>query len=131
MDARPFKDRTMHFGLSVMDLVESLPRKTISDILGRQLVRSATSVGANYRAACRAESSNDFIYKLEVVEEEVDESAYWLELIDRRSLGKPSSLKQLRQEADELTAMADATQATPIRNPQSEIHNPQLPGFVV
>jgi four helix bundle protein len=76
MDAREFKDRTMRFGMSVMDAVEALPRKLIPDILGRQVVRSSTSVGANYRAACRAKSTADFIYKMELVEEEVDESAY-------------------------------------------------------
>src|SRR6185295_17650269 len=100
MDAREFKDRTMRFGMSVMDLVEALPRKLIPDILGRQVVRSSTSVGANYRAACRAKSTADFIYKMELVEEEVDESASWLELLDRRSLGKPAALKELRKEAD-------------------------------
>ena len=109
MDAQEFKDRTMSFGMAVMDLVEALPRKLIPDVLGRQLVRSATSVGANYRAACRAKSPADFIYKMELVEEEVDESAYWLELIDRRSLAKAAILKPLRQEADELTALVVAS----------------------
>ena len=99
----------MRFGLSVIDLVEALPRKLTSDVLGRQLIRSATSVGANYRAGCRAKSTPDFIYKLELVEEEVDESAYWLELMDHRSLGKAAALKALRKEADELTAMVVAS----------------------
>ena len=109
MDSKEFKDRTMRFGLAVMTLVESLPRNLIPDILGRQLVRAATSVGANYRAACRAKSSSDFIYKMELVEEEVDESAYWLELIERRELAKATSIKPLRQEADELTTMVVAS----------------------
>src|SRR5262245_16424608 len=102
----------MKFGLTVMDLVEALPRKMVPDILGKQLVRAASSVGANYRAACRAKSQADFIYKMELVEEEVDESAYWLELIDRRSLTKSSSLQPLRREADELTALIVASVRT-------------------
>lgn len=67
MDAQEFKDRTMNFWMTVMDLVETLPKKLVSDVLGRQLVRSASSVGANYRAACRAKSTADFIYKMELV----------------------------------------------------------------
>ena len=109
MHAEEFKTRTMKFGLSVIDLVEALPRKLTSDVVGKQLVRSAVSVGANYRAACRAKSPADFIYKMGIVEEEVDESAYWLELIERRALATASSLKPLRQEADALTAMVVAS----------------------
>jgi four helix bundle protein len=109
MDATEFKRRTMRFGSSVIDLVEGLSPKLTSAVIGKQLVRAATSVGANYRAACRAKSPADFIYKLGLVEEEVDESAYWLELIQIKSLAKDSSLKPLLREADEITAMVVAS----------------------
>ena len=109
MDAKEFKERTLKFGLAVLDLVEVLPKNMISDVLGRQVIRAATSVGANYRSACRAKSSADFVYKMDLVEEEVDETAYWLELIDRRSLATSRSVKPLRQEADELTALVVAS----------------------
>ena len=109
MDAEEFKARTMKFGLSVINLVESLPRTIIADVLGKQLLRAAVSVGANYRAACRAKSSADFIYKMAIVEEEADETAYWLELIEKKALAKATALKSLRQEADELTAMVVAS----------------------
>ncbi|MBI3854108.1 MAG: four helix bundle protein [Planctomycetes bacterium] len=109
MDAKEFKSRTMRFGLSIIDLVEALPRKVTSEVLGKQLLRAAVSVGANYRAACRAKSSADFVCKLGIVEEEVDETAFWLKLLERRSLADPSRLKPLRQEADELTAMVVAS----------------------
>jgi four helix bundle protein len=116
MDAKEFKDRTMKFGLSVIDLVESVPSRLVSDVLSRQLVRSATSVGANYRAACRAKSPADFIYKVELVEEEIDESAYWLEVIARKSISKSPSLAPLRREADELTALVVASIRTAKRS---------------
>jgi four helix bundle protein len=109
MDAKEFKKRTMDFTCSVMDLVEAMPTKLSAAVIGKQLLRSATSVGANYRAACRAKSPSDFIYKLGIVEEEIDESAYWLELIERKSLAKPSSLKSLQREAEEITAMIVAS----------------------
>jgi four helix bundle protein len=77
------KQRTKRFALSVIKFVDELPRDRISDVLGRQLLRCGTSVGANYRSACRARSSADFIAKMGIVEEESDESAYWLELFFR------------------------------------------------
>lgn len=104
MDAKGFKKRTMDFSCSVIDLVESMAPKRSAEVVGRQLLRSATSVGANYRAACRAKSKADFIYKLGIVEEEIDESAYWLELLERKSPAKESPLKPLLREADEITA---------------------------
>ncbi|MGD0338356.1 MAG: four helix bundle protein [Bacteroidota bacterium] len=75
------KKRTKKFSLDIIRLVESLPNNKIGNILGKQLMRSATSVGANYRSACRARSKADFISKIQIVEEEADESMYWLEMI--------------------------------------------------
>jgi four helix bundle protein len=109
MDAKEFKRRTMSFGSAVIDLVEDMPPKFASTVLGKQLLRSATSVGANYRAACRARSVPDFIHKMGIVEEEIDESAYWLELIELKSLAKASLLKPLLLESDEITAMVVAS----------------------
>ena len=73
--------RTQTYALRVIKLVESLPLNRTTDVMGKQLLRAATSVGANYRAACRAKSSADFIAKMGIVEEEADECLYWMELL--------------------------------------------------
>ncbi len=82
MDEREFKKRTKRFALDAILLVDSLPKGRSADVIGRQLLRSATSIGANYRAACRAKSKADLIAKLAIVEEEADESLYWMELLN-------------------------------------------------
>ena len=102
-------DRTKAFALRVIRLVESLPRGRAADIIGNQLLRAATSVGANYRAARRARSSAEFCAKLGIVEEEADESGYWLELLVESKLVKPHLLEDLQQEASEITAMIVAS----------------------
>ena len=81
MNENEFKEITKALALRCVKLCESLPRKASAQVMGRQLLRSATSVGANYRAACRAKSTADFLHKLSIVEEEADESIYWLELL--------------------------------------------------
>ena len=81
MNKEEMKQRTKRFALDIIRLVRSLPRSPLADTMGRQLLRAGTSVGANYRAACRAKSTADFIAKMGTVEEEIDESAYWLELL--------------------------------------------------
>ncbi len=92
--------------MDVIRLVEKLPRDEVSRVLGRQLLRCGTSVGANYRAACRAKSSADFVSKLGTVEEEADESGFWLEmLVDAEKLAQKAAAP-LIQEAGELTAIA-------------------------
>ena len=78
---RDIQYRTKQFALRIIRLVDALPKNKTSDVIGRQLLRSGTSVGANYRASCRAKSRADFIYKLGIVEEEADESLFWLELL--------------------------------------------------
>ena len=100
------KDRTKQFALRVIRLVEVLPRSRSADVIGKQLLRSGTSVGANYRSACRARSAADFRSKMGIVEEEADESAYWMELLIEAGLMKPKLLEKLLQEANELTAIA-------------------------
>src|SRR5262245_54688966 len=100
-----FKTRTKQFALRVIKLVKSLPHTREADVLGKQLLRSGTSVAANYRAACRATSVQDFINKLGTVEEESDESLLWMELIVESGIMPASRLDRLMKEASELTAM--------------------------
>ncbi|HEY6242329.1 MAG TPA: four helix bundle protein [Pyrinomonadaceae bacterium] len=89
MNADDFKKRTKQFALRILKLVEALPNTVAGRTIGVQLVRSGTSVGSNYRAACRGRSKAEFIAKLGIVEEEADESAYWLELIIEGALLNP------------------------------------------
>jgi four helix bundle protein len=105
LDKEELKQRTKQFALRVIRLIKALPRSKTGDVIGRQLLRSATSVGANYRAACRAKSTADFISKMGTVEEEADESLYWMELLIEAGLVKAERLKPLLQEADELVAI--------------------------
>ena len=106
MDYENLKDRTKKFALDVIAFVEGLPRDTTCKILGRQLLRAGTSVGANYRAVCRAKSTADFISKFGTVEEEADESGFWLELlVDSKKINRATAAP-LIQEAGELTAIA-------------------------
>ena len=95
-----------------MRLVNALPRNTVGQVIGRQLLRSATSAGANYRAACRAQSHADFAAKLSIAVEETDESLYWLELLVESGLIKPGRLTELRNEAKELLAISVAARKT-------------------
>jgi len=99
------KRRTRRFAVDVIRLVESLPRTRTAEVIGRQLLRSATSVGANYRAACRARSSADFVAKMGIVEEEADESMYWMELLVESGCSAAEAVEALRQEANELLAI--------------------------
>ena len=109
MDPEAMKRRTKQFALRVIRLVESLPRGRTAEVIGRQLLRSGTSVGANYRAACRAKSTADFISKMGTVEEEADESLYWMELLIEAGIVKAELLEPLMQEADELLAITVAS----------------------
>jgi four helix bundle protein len=105
MNPDELKKRTKAFGLRIIKLYEEVSKTKKGEILGNQLIRSGTSVGANYRAACRAKSDADFLYKIEIVEEEADESAYWLELISESNIIKKNRLDDLLKEANELTAI--------------------------
>jgi four helix bundle protein len=99
------RNRTKRFALRVIKLVEALPKGKIPDVIGRQLLRSGTSVGANYRAACRAKSAADFISKMGTVEEETDESIYWMELLIDSGLIPQTVVYELQQEGEELLAI--------------------------
>jgi four helix bundle protein len=98
--------RTKQFALRVIKLVESLPRDEVSKVLGRQLLRAGTSVGANYRAVCRSKSVADFVSKMGTVEEESDECTCWMELLVAAGKIKAVKTSALMQEASELTAIA-------------------------
>ena len=109
MDKNAFKTRTKQMAIRVIKMTESLPKSKAGNVIGRQIIRSATSVGANYRAACRAKSTADFINKLKIVEEEADETLYWLELIVEAELLPEKRLSALMTEADEIVAMTVAS----------------------
>ena len=110
------KKRTKQFGLRVIQLVESLPKTKTATTIGKQLLRCGTSVGANYRAACRGRSRAEFIAKLGIVEEEADESAYWLEMLVEAKVLKPDSVAGLLAEAEELTAIMASSRKTAKQN---------------
>ena len=103
------KHRTRQFAIRIIRLVESLPKGRTEDVIGKQLLRSGTSVGANYRAACRAKSTADFVYKMGIVEEETDESLYWMELLIEAKIMESKKLELLMKEADELLAITVAS----------------------
>jgi four helix bundle protein len=149
------KARTKRFSLRVIALTEALPRTRTADVVGRQLLRSGTSVAANYRAACRARSRAEFVARMGIVEEEADESALWIELLIEAKVMPGKRLAALLDQAGQLTAIAVAStrSARPrsrssqssirnsksqsaihnphstIHNPQSAIHNPQSRGL--
>ncbi|MCU0786282.1 MAG: four helix bundle protein [Verrucomicrobia bacterium] len=106
------KARTKAYANRVVKLCAALPNNWIARTLGHQLLRSGTSVGANYRAVCRAKSSADFINKLRVVEEECDESLFWMELLVDNSLVKAARLRELMKEGDEILAIVVSSAKT-------------------
>ena len=106
------KQRTQKFALRIIKLCKSLPAGKDADVIGKQLLRSGTSVGANYRAASRARSQADFISKITICEEEADESGYWMELIVESGLMKKELVSDLSKEANELTAIFTASGKT-------------------
>jgi four helix bundle protein len=112
MNEEELKKRTKQFALRVIWLVEKLPQQRAAQIIGSQLLRSATSVAANYRAACRARSKADFVNKMGLVEEEADESRFWLEMLIEAKLLPATSVQNLVREADELTAIAASSRKT-------------------
>ena len=123
------KARTKAFALGVIDLTETFPRTRSADVVGRQLLRSATSVAANYRSACRARSRRDFISQMGIVEGEADESQFWLEVAGDRQMADRATTRALWQEAGSIVAIVVAAIRTARgarrANPQSAIRNPQ------
>lgn len=126
MDNEDLRPRTKAYALRAIRLVESLPRNRTADVIGKQLLRSATSVGANYRAACRAKSPADFIAKMGIVEEETDESLYWMELLIESGLVAQEKLVDLMEEGNQLVAITVAsikTARTRMRNGELGMRN--------
>ncbi|MCU0789076.1 MAG: four helix bundle protein [Verrucomicrobia bacterium] len=116
MNNENLKQRTRAFALEVIKVVEKLPRDMVSEVLGKQMLRSGTSVAANYRSATRAKSQADFIAKMGIVEEEADESVLWADLLAASARLRPDTAQPLMKEAGELTAIAVASIRTARRN---------------
>jgi four helix bundle protein len=115
MNEEEFKRRTKQLALRVIRLIETLPQTRTAEVVSKQLLRSATSVGANYRSACRGKSTADVIAKLSLVEEEADESLYWMEIIIEAGLVPSKKLRDLMSETNEIVAMIVASIKT-LRN---------------
>ena len=116
MDKDELKARTKLFALRTMRLVGALPGTSVGRTIGGQLVRCGTSVGANYRAACRGRSTAEFIARIGIVEEEADECVWWLELVIEGDLLPADQVEPLQKEAKELTAIFTATGRTAKQN---------------
>jgi four helix bundle protein len=140
MNEREFKERTYRLALRIIRLVQALPKTTVAGVICKQLLRSGTSIGANYRAACRGRSAADVMAKLGIVEEEADETLYWLELLIEAEVVPRTRLEPLMKETSEILAMTVASIKT-LRlsanrremrqdrsrnlNPKSKIQNPK------
>jgi four helix bundle protein len=127
-EAEKLQGRTKVFAYDVLRLIRRLPRTAEASMIGRQLMRSATSVAANYRAACRSRSRAEFTAKVGIVLEEADESMFWLEAIEELGISREPQLSSLIGESHELVSIFFASQRTARRrapNHQSSILNPQ------
>jgi four helix bundle protein len=130
MNETEMKQRTKQFALRVLKLVDALPKTRSGNAIGGQIVRSGTSVAANYRALCRAKSRADFINKTSIVEEEADESCFWVELLVDAGLLGSRQVQPLLHEANEITAnlvasrkTAAGRQAPSFENRKSKVEN--------
>ncbi|HEY5884596.1 MAG TPA: four helix bundle protein [Pyrinomonadaceae bacterium] len=129
MDSDDLKKRTRAFALRIIRLAESLPDTPTARVIRSQMLRCGSSVGANYRAACRAKSKPDFISKMGIVEEAADETIYWMELLIDAKVVEPGKIANLLSEANEIVSMVVTSINTargfkrPIRNPHSSIRN--------
>jgi len=106
------KERLKRFALRTIKLAESLPKSRTSEVFARQVIRSASSVAANYRAACRARSKAEFVSKLGTVEEEADETIFWIEMISDTNLVKKELLDNLLSEGNEIVSIIVASRKT-------------------
>ena len=110
------KNRTIQLGVDVIFLCEKLPKKSVGNVIDYQIIRSATSVGANYRAALRGKSKPDFINKLQIVLEELDETQYWIEVAVKAKLLSKSDVSSVWREAEELMKILTKTAITAKEN---------------
>jgi len=122
MDEKTFKARTKKLAVAIIKEVDRLPSSRSADVIGKQLLRSGTSIGSNYRAACRAKSTPDMINKMKIVEEESDETEYWLELLVEAGLAPQSQIAGIYKETDEILSMTVSSIKT-LRNRQPAISN--------
>ena len=119
MTREKFRDRTFEFGIRCIRLAESLPKSMVAQVVAKQLIRAATSVGANYRAAVRGKSRADFTAKMGIVEEECDETLYWIEVIVALSLVPAQRTTALQSEANEIIAVVVSSIKTARKNSKS------------
>ncbi|MEK7580046.1 MAG: four helix bundle protein [Patescibacteria group bacterium] len=119
MNKEDLKKRTKEYALRIIKLIKALPNTVEGRAIGNQLIRSGTSVGANYRAVCRARSRAEFISKLGVVIEEADESAFWLEIIIEIGMIKRETIEPLLQETNEIVAIMVSSRKSSIKNQKS------------
>jgi four helix bundle protein len=122
MTTDELKARTKRFAVRVITLVDVLPNTVKGRVIANQIMRSATSVGANYRGACRARSRPEFISKIGIVEEEADETAFWLELIIDSKIRRIKQITPLLDEANELFAIMAASRKSAFANRHLAIH---------
>ena len=114
--AKQLQNRTKEFAVHIIKAFCGLPKQEAARVIGKQFLRSGTSLAANYRAACRARSAADFISKISIVAEETDETLFWLELLVKAELIEPKLVKPLMNECDELLKIFSASLATAKRN---------------
>ena len=115
MDEKTFKARTKKLAVAIIKQMDKLPKSRTTNIIARQIIRSGTSIGANYRAASRAKSTADMINKLKIVEEESDETAYWLEILVETGIVSQEQVADIYKETNEIIAMTVASIKT-LRN---------------
>ncbi len=125
MNETQFKNRTKAFALRIIQLTDAMPRHRSADVIGRQLLRSETSVGANYRSACRGRSPAECASKLSIAEEETDETLYWIELIIESGRIPRRRLTALKDECNEILSMLVASIRTIRKSQRAERNNPK------
>jgi len=116
MKKENLQERTLLFCVRIIHMVDNMPETKTSKTIAVQLLSSAISIGPKYRAACRPKSARDFISKLRMVEEETDQTLFWLELIEEASIFQPEKIKDLKQEANELLAIFASSLSTARKN---------------
>ena len=124
MDEKISKARTKKLAVAIIREVDKLPRSRATDVIRKQLLRSGTSIGANYRAACRAKSTPDMINKMKIVEEEADETEYWLEILVEAGLTPHEQINNIYKETDGILAMTVTSRKT-LRN-RKHLHHTQV-----
>lgn len=125
MTRKELQDRTKKFHIDIIKLCGDFPRNAAGFETAKQIIRAAGSVGANYRASMRAKSDADFIYKIQIVLEEADESHYWLEIIKEAEIKSGEEIERLIKEANELTAIFAATDRTAKANKINKTSSPK------